>query len=473
MLFNSIEFIIFILIFFVIYWFIIPKFKFYQNITLLFGSYIFYGWWDIRFLTLIIASTVLDYFVAKFIYTSEIDKHKNYALFLSVFFNLSLLFIFKYFNFFLDSFYQLFGQNNDSSKFLMINIVLPVGISFYTFQTLSYTIDVYNKKINPSNSILDLAVYVSFFPQLVAGPIERAVNFLPQVQKVKEFNYKNAINGLKLILIGFFKKLIIADSFAGSVDVVFSNVDNFSYLSLLIGAVLFSFQIYCDFSGYTDIARGLAKLLGFDLMLNFNFPYFSKSISEFWKRWHISLSTWFRDYLYIPLGGSRVSFFLTLRNIFIIFLVSGLWHGANWTFVAWGAIHALLYLPSYISKKINFSFELPKSLSPIKTLFIFSTVTLAWIFFRSENLNIAIEYCFKIFTLADGRNYFLVENMGLSLATNLLFSILCLIILLIFEYLEFKGRKIKFTPVVSSFVIIFIILFGQFIDDNVFIYFQF
>tara|TARA_B100002052_G_scaffold217900_1_gene199873 strand:+ start:412 stop:1833 length:1422 start_codon:yes stop_codon:yes gene_type:complete len=473
MLFNSIEFLIFIIIFFVIYWFIIPKSKFHQNISLLIGSYIFYGWWDIRFLTLIIASTVLDYFVAKFIYASKRDKNKNYGLFLSVFFNLSLLFIFKYFNFFLDSFYQLFGQNNDASKFLVIDIVLPVGISFYTFQTLSYTIDVYNKKIKPSNSILDLAVYVSFFPQLVAGPIERAVNFLPQVQKVKVFNYKNATNGLKLILIGFFKKLIIADSFAGSVDVVFSNVDNFSYLSLLIGAVLFSFQIYCDFSGYTDIARGLAKLLGFDLMLNFNFPYFSKTISEFWKRWHISLSTWFRDYLYIPLGGSRVSFFLTLRNIFIIFLVSGLWHGANWTFVVWGAIHAFLYLPSYISKKINFSIEFPRSLSPIKTLFIFSTVTLAWIFFRSENLKIAIEYCYKIFTLADGRNYFLVKNMGLSLATNLLFSILCLIILLIFEYIEFKGRKIKFTPILSSFVIIFIILFGQFIDDNMFIYFQF
>lgn len=391
---------------------------------------------------------------------------------------MGLLFTFKYFNFFVASFYDLFYSSQNNNELLLINIILPVGISFYTFQTLSYTIDVYNNKIKPSTSLLDLAVYVSFFPQLVAGPIERAARFLPQVMSKRSFDYSSGVTGIKLIIIGFFKKIVIADSFASSVDIVFSNIDNLSYISLIIGCTLFSFQIYCDFSGYTDIARGLGKLLGFDLMLNFNYPYFSKSISEFWKRWHISLTSWFRDYMYIPLGGSRVSNLLTVRNIFLVFIISGLWHGANLTFLFWGLIHALLYMPTYIFKRFNINIKNIKftnnSLSRfLNPLFLFVLITIAWVFFRSENLNDAFNFIYNMLSFSEGRNYFTIENMGLSKATNLFFSLLCLAILLIYEYFEYLGKKIKWNEITSSFALILIILFGQFADDNVFIYFQF
>ena len=271
-----------------------------------------------------------------------------------------------------------------------LNIILPVGISFYTFQTMSYTIEIYRNKLEPTKDFISFASYVSFFPQLVAGPIERASNLLPQIQKKREFKYERGVQGLRLILWGMFKKVVIADSLAPMVNDIFSNYRDFGGGTLWLGAIYFAFQIYCDFSGYSDIAIGTSKLLGFELMSNFKFPYFSRNIGEFWRRWHISLSTWFRDYLYIPLGGSKEGKLKSIRNILIIFLVSGFWHGSNWTFVLWGLFHSVLFIPSFISKtnrKYTTSIIAENSLLPslkelyqIGTTFIF--VTIGWVFFR-------------------------------------------------------------------------------------------
>ena len=349
MLFNSIDFLYFLPTIFIIYW--SAKNKNQQNLIILISSYVFYAWWDYRFLSLIIFSTVIDYLIGRKLSLSNNKKYRKLLLACSLISNLGLLGIFKYYNFFVESFFSLLttvGLNTENT--FTLEIILPVGISFYTFQTLSYTIDVYKKKISPSLNFIEFASFVAFFPQLVAGPIERASNLLPQLSKPRNFDYNNGVQGLQLILWGMFKKVVIADTLAPFTNNIFDNYSSFDGGIIALGAIYFSFQIYCDFSGYSDIAIGTAKLFGIKLMSNFKFPYFSRSISEFWRRWHISLSTWFRDYLYIPLGGSKTSSKIALRNVFIIFLVSGFWHGANWTFIIWGLYHALLFLPSFINK---------------------------------------------------------------------------------------------------------------------------
>ena len=351
MLFNSLEYLIFLPIIFFLYWFVFYKNFQKQNLLILFGSYLFYGWWDWRFLFLIIFSTVIDYVIGYRVYYSKTIKSKKILVFVSLIFNLSILGWFKYFNFFVDSWINLvsiFGyqlKNYDS-----MSVILPVGISFYTFQTMSYTIDIYRKKLEPTKDFISFASFVSFFPQLVAGPIERASNLLPQILKKREFKYEQAVQGLRLIFWGMFKKIVIADQLAPIVDEIFSNYNDLGGGMLFLGAFYFAFQIYCDFSGYSDIAIGTSKLFGFEIMSNFKFPYFSRNIGEFWRRWHISLSTWFRDYLYIPLGGSKEGKWKSLRNILIIFIISGLWHGANWTFIFWGLFHSILFIPSFIFK---------------------------------------------------------------------------------------------------------------------------
>jgi alginate O-acetyltransferase complex protein AlgI len=400
--FSSPIFAVFLLIAFAGYWSLQRADLKWQNGFVLVASYVFYGWWDWRFLSLIAISTLVDFIVAQKIENNSSQHGRKKWLWLSLWVNLGMLGVFKYFNFFVSEFQEflsLFGMHTDPWT---LSIVLPVGISFYTFQTLSYTLDVYNKKMKASQSLLQFAAYVSFFPQLVAGPIERAVHLLPQFEKRRTFDFELAKAGVRLIVWGLFKKIVIADSLAPMVNKIFAGYEEASGGTLAIGAVLFAFQIYGDFSGYSDIAIGTARLLGFDLMSNFKFPYFSRNIGEFWRRWHISLSTWFRDYLYIPLGGSRGSKAQQIRNIFVIFLVSGFWHGANWTFIAWGALHALLFLPlfllgsnrKHLPDSSTGSYDWRDWLSVITT-FIF--VCVGWIFFRAESISQALMYIGSLF----------------------------------------------------------------------------
>ncbi|MBT8375456.1 MAG: MBOAT family protein, partial [Bacteroidia bacterium] len=326
MLFNSIDFAVFLPVVFILYWFFCQKNLVLQNLMIVAASYVFYGWWDWRFLSLIVFSTIVDFTVGKMLAKENINSKRKLYLWTSILVNLGLLGFFKYYNFFLDNLitsFKLFGSELNVSS---LNIILPVGISFYTFQTLSYTIDVYRRKLEPTNNIIDFAAFVSFFPQLVAGPIERATNLLPQFYNKRQFNYSKAVDGLRQILWGLFKKIVIADNCAQFANEFFNNSGDYGGSGLLLGALFFTFQIYGDFSGYSDIAIGTARLFGFNLMQNFAFPYFSRDIAEFWRRWHISLSTWFRDYLYIPLGGSRGGTAMKVRNTFIIFIVSGFWH---------------------------------------------------------------------------------------------------------------------------------------------------
>jgi D-alanyl-lipoteichoic acid acyltransferase DltB (MBOAT superfamily) len=404
MLFNSIEFFIFLPIVFAIFWNKYLKNLRAQNLIILLSSYFFYGYWDYRFLSLILISTIVDFTIGFSIHKEKSDKKRKFLLLISLFFNLGLLFFFKYFNFFIETFVQ--AVNINLNNIWTLNVILPVGISFYTFQTMSYTIDIYNKKLEPTSNFIAFASFVSFFPQLVAGPIERASNLLPQILNKRKFDYKNSVQGLRLVFYGLFKKVVIADSLAPEVNYIFSNYLDLGGGELWFGAFLFSFQIYCDFSGYSDIAIGVSKLLGFELMSNFKFPYFSRNIGEFWRRWHISLSTWFRDYLYIPLGGSRLGKFISIRNIFIIFIVSGIWHGANLTFLFWGLFHSLLFLPSFILKKnrkfLN-SVVGKNKISPsfkelIQIISNFLLVTIGWVFFRSDSLTDAFGYYYKMFS---------------------------------------------------------------------------
>ena len=342
MFFNSFEYLIFLPLCFVLYWFVLQKNLKVQNVFILLASYVFYGWWDYRFLALIALSTLIDFAVAKYMVKYTNRSRQKILLGISLVVNLGFLGFFKYCNFFIESWIDVWARLGVEMHPTTLQIILPVGISFYTFQTLSYTIDVYKGKLKPESNLINFAAYVAFFPQLVAGPIERASNLLPQFSRKRIFNNEQAISGLNLILWGLFKKVVIADSCATYVNAIFENPGQHNSLTLILGAVYFAFQIYGDFSGYSDIAIGTARLFGFELMHNFKLPYFSRDIAEFWRRWHISLSTWFRDYVYIPLGGSRGSRWQQIRNVFIIFLVSGFWHGANWTFIIWGAIHALL-----------------------------------------------------------------------------------------------------------------------------------
>jgi D-alanyl-lipoteichoic acid acyltransferase DltB (MBOAT superfamily) len=383
MLFNSFTFFVFLPIVFALYWFVLRTKLKAQNALILVASYVFYAWWDWRFLSLILFSTLLDFYLGKALGKSNSKKRSKSLLWTSLLVNLGFLGIFKYFNFFIDSWVEAWGGLGVDLELSTLSIILPVGISFYTFQTLSYTIDVYRKELQPTHSLLNFAAYVAFFPQLVAGPIERATRLLPQFRQARTFSYQVAKSGVYLIIWGLFKKVVIADNCAFFVNQIFDNPDNFSSAELGLGAVLFAFQIYGDFSGYSDIAIGTARLFGFQLMTNFAFPYFSRDIAEFWRRWHISLSTWFRDYLYIPLGGSRVRRSLQVRNVLIIFLVSGFWHGANWTFIIWGALHALFFLP-LLFFKLNRKYLENDALQfqqILKIGFTFTIVCLAWIFF--------------------------------------------------------------------------------------------
>ena len=438
MIFNSFEFLIFLPIVFVIYWLLKGRLK-WQNTFVVVASYFFYGWWDWRFLFLIAFTSLCSYlsgiWIGRNVNENE-DENENENENLNnnlndyntasrdacvpgrgaslqkrrarriaaanIVINLLILGVFKYYNFFVESFVALFPALN--ADHLLLNIILPVGISFYTFQALSYSIDVYRRKLEPTRDIVAFFAYVSFFPQLVAGPIERATSLLPQFERNRTFDYATAVDGLRQMLWGFFKKMIVADRCAMFVDSVWGDLSSQSGSTLLMAAICFTFQIYGDFSGYSDIAIGTAKLFGIRLKRNFNVPYFSRDIAEFWRRWHISLTTWFRDYLYIPLGGSRVSKAKVVRNTFIIFLVSGLWHGANWTFVAWGAYHALLFLPLILLGKnrryTNIVAEgrmLPSLKELAQMILTFVLAVFGWIIFRSESIGQAGQFIADIF----------------------------------------------------------------------------
>lgn len=390
MLFNSIQFILFFIVVATLY-FIIPQKT--RWIFLLLASYYFYMCWRVEYIFLIIASTLIDYFAGIMMSSIKEKRKRRKYLILSLCTNLGLLFTFKYFNFFTDSIRVFMGSFGITSQLPVLNVLLPVGISFYTFQTLSYTIDVYLGKKKPEKHFGKFALYVAFFPQLVAGPIERSTRLLPQFNNEVKFDYSRVTNGLKLILWGMFKKVVIADRISFFVDQVYNNVNEYSGLPLIVATIFFAFQIYCDFSGYSDIAIGVAQVLGFKLMTNFNRPYFSKNISEFWKRWHISLSTWFKDYLYIPLGGNRVKKWRWYYNIFIVFLISGLWHGANWTFLLWGALNGLYLLISIWTRNIRGDFikkihldKFPGVLKVLRVGITFSLVCFGWIFFRANSI---------------------------------------------------------------------------------------
>ncbi len=397
MLFNSFSFFIFLPIVFALYWSLGNRLR-EQNILLLLSSYVFYGWWDVRFLSLIVASTLVDFVIGRAIDKARPILRRKTLLAASIFFNLGLLGVFKYYNFFLDNFLVLTDNIGFHTNLSLLKIILPVGISFYTFQTMSYTIDIYKRKIKHTSDFIAFAAFVGYFPQLVAGPIERASHLLPQLEKPRVFVYSKAVDGLRQALWGFFKKVVIADAVAPLVDLAFSTPESYSSIALIVGALLFSIQIYCDFSGYSDIAIGISKLFGIDLMQNFRTPYFSRDIAEFWRRWHISLSTWFRDYLYIPLGGSRGSLAVKIRNTFAIFLVSGFWHGANWTFIIWGMINALMFLPLLLTRKNRTHLDHATLKDTHKILWTFTITTLAWVFFRADSLSLAIDYLHYLFS---------------------------------------------------------------------------
>lgn len=405
MLFNSIDFAIFLPIVFILYWFVTNKNLKLQNLLIVAASYLFYGWWDWRFLSLILFSTLVDYTVGQKLRNEENQLKRKVLLWTSILVNLGFLGFFKYYNFFLDNFitaFSFFGQDIQANS---LNIILPVGISFYTFQTLSYTIGVYKRKLEPTKDFIAFSAFVSFFPQLVAGPIERATHLLPQFYKKRTFDYSKAVDGMRQILWGLFKKVVIADNCAEFANQIFNNSADLNGSTLVLGALFFTFQIYGDFSGYSDIAIGTSRLFGFDLMRNFNFPYFSRDIAEFWRRWHISLSTWFRDYLYIPLGGSRGGTWMKVRNTFVIFIVSGFWHGANWTFIVWGALNAIYFLPLLLTNNNRNNLATiaqGKLLPSIKELsfmlLTFGLTVFAWIFFRAENIGHALSYITEIFS---------------------------------------------------------------------------
>lgn len=408
MSFSSFEFAIFLPIVFCLYWLLSGSGTKAQNILLIIASYYFYGWWDWRFLVLIALSTFFDYFIGIEISKSKKESIRKALLLTTLTLNIGLLFTFKYFNFFLSSFYgifSLFGQ--PLNKSLAINLVLPVGISFYTFQTLSYSIDIYRNKLEPTSDIISFFAFVSFFPQLVAGPIERAANLLPFFHENRVFKYDEMTYGMRQILWGIFKKIVIANTCSIYVDNIFENYSEYGSSTLLLGAFFFSFQIYGDFSGYSDIAIGTAHLFGIKLTRNFSYPYFSRNIAEFWRRWHISLSTWFRDYVYIPLGGNRDRIWISIRNIFITFLLSGLWHGANWTFIMWGVLNAVYLLPSSIFNNNKFRKTkdivakgklIPSLKESIQMGITFGLVSITWIFFRAESVGHAISYLSRMFS---------------------------------------------------------------------------
>ena len=442
MLFNSIDFAVFLPIVFLLYWLLANKSLKLQNALIVLASYLFYGWWDWRFLSLILFSTLVDYTIGRKLKSEKNQTKRKILLWTSIFVNLGFLGFFKYANFFLDNFTAAFSFFGSEIATHSLDIILPVGISFYTFQTLSYTIDVYKQKLEPTNDFIVFSAFVSFFPQLVAGPIERATNLLPQFYKKRTFELSKAVDGMRQILWGLFKKIVIADSCAELANQIFNNSAEMNGSTLVLGALFFTFQIYGDFSGYSDIAIGTSRLFGFNLMQNFKFPYFSRDIAEFWRRWHMSLSTWFRDYLYIPLGGSRGGIWMKVRNTFLIFIVSGFWHGANWTFIAWGTLHAIYFLPLLLTNKNRNNLEivaqgnyLPTARELLQMLSTFTLTVFAWIIFRANDITHAFHYISEIFSAS------ILETPKLSDSKD---AIITMLLVFIFIFIEWLGRESQF-----------------------------
>ena len=478
MLFNSIEFALFLPIVFILYWTVFKKHLRLQNFFILAVSYVFYGWWDWRFLSLIAFSSLVDYLVGIGLLKTEVVLKRRLLLLTSIIINLGVLGFFKYYNFFVQSFIDAFTLLGTRPSIHTLKIILPVGISFYTFQTLSYSIDVYKRKLEPTKDVIAFFAYVSFFPQLVAGPIERASNLLPQFQSKRKFDYGKSVDGLREILWGLFKKMVIADNCAEYVNLVFKNYDSYSGSTVFIAVFLFAIQIYCDFSGYSDIAIGTGRLFGFSLMRNFAFPYFSRDMAEFWRRWHISLSTWFRDYLYIPLGGGRGGKKMAVRNTLIVFAVSGFWHGANWTFLVWGILNALYFLPLLLTNKnrahLNTVAEgklLPTLKESGQISLTFFLTLIAWVFFRADTLMDAGLILKRMFSTSLFSVPELVPHV----------TLISVFLFLAIEWLqrekqhalEFTGMKIP--PVmrwgIYAAMVYMIFIFGG--TEQEFIYFQF
>lgn len=476
MLFNSFEFLVFIVIVYTVYWLLKGK-RIYQNPFLLCVSYLFYGWWDWRFLFLLLLSTVIDYSFGHLIYKGG-PRQKLY-LWLSVFNNLIVLLFFKYFNFFTGStvdMLRLFGLTMNP---IFIKIVLPVGISFYTFHGMSYVFDIYNGKFKPVKNFFDYGLFVSFFPLLVAGPIERATHLLPQLTRERKFKYSQSVDGLRLILWGLFKKVVIADNCALFVNPIFNNYAKANSVDLAMAALMFAFQIYGDFSGYSDIARGTAKLFGIELLVNFKTPYFSRDIAEFWRRWHISLSSWFKDYLYIPLGGSKGGRAMAVRNTFIIFIVSGFWHGANWTFICWGILNAVYFLPLLLTNKnrSNLLVVAEHSMLPtfkefLQIIVTFAITVFAWILFRSNTLHDAVSFLAHI-----PKNIHRHMNFNLYHPYNFILILFFICIDWMTRKSDFAGfcNTIRLKPLrLGLYFLLFALigLYGAFTHAD-FIYFQF
>jgi D-alanyl-lipoteichoic acid acyltransferase DltB (MBOAT superfamily) len=486
MLFNSLDFVIFFPITFIVCW-ILSKKVILRNIFLLLASYVFYGWWDWRFLGLILFSSIVDFIIGRAIYQEEKVIRRKTLLFISLFVNLGLLGFFKYFNFFITSFVDAFSLFGKELEISTLKIILPVGISFYTFQTLSYTIDIYRRKLKPIGSFINFATFVVFFPQLVAGPIERASNLLPQFSQKHVFQYETIKSGFLLMGWGLFKKMVVADRVAHVVNEVFNNPHSYGSSSYVIATVLFAFQIYCDFSGYSDIAIGAARTMGFDLMKNFRTPYFSKSLTEFWRRWHISLSTWFRDYVYIPLGGSRRGKYRVYLNLFVVFFVSGIWHGAAWTFVIWGAIHGVVIIIEKITT--DFRSSVYNKLGLINTSFgnrlLFSTITflivcISWVFFRANSLADAVHILNEIFNTEGYKWDFTIPPIDYFELKSSLFFVGIMLILEIFHnrfnlLLFLRKQGVIFRWGAYLIAILVLLIFGVYgtYDDSQFIYFQF
>lgn len=477
MFFNSLNFAVFLPLAFLLYWFVGRSSKRAQNSILIIASYYFYSCWDWRFLFLLVFSTFLDYFTAIQIEKGQTIKSRKFWFWLSIIINLGFLGVFKYYDFFAISMANMISSFGFYANPWLLKLILPVGISFYTFHGLSYVIDIYYKRITAERNFIDYSLFVSYFPLLVAGPIERATHLLPQVKIARKFDYEQAKSGVYQILWGLFKKVVIADTCATYANAIFDNFQHMNSFSLLLGAFYFAFQIYGDFSGYSDIALGVSKLFGIELLRNFNYPYFSRDIAEFWRRWHISLSSWFRDYVYIPLGGSKGSKAKQIRNVFVIFLLSGFWHGANWTFLAWGAINALFFLPLLLLK-INRSnldlITLKFSLNSLKVIgqivFTFTMTCFAWIFFRSPSIDSAINYIKRIFTQGEFVKQYLKNER---------YNYEILLLILLFIVIEWTNRT-KIEPLSGknswlkvALCLIGIVVLGVFSDYKSFIYFQF
>ena len=476
MLFNSLDFAIFLPVVFILYWFVFHKNIKSQNTLLVVASYVFYGWWDWRFLFLILLSTVVDYGVGLALARQQKKVRRKLLLLLSILVNIGLLSFFKYYNFFLDSFVTTFSFFGNSFEANRLSIILPVGISFYTFQTLSYTIDVYRERLKPTTNFVAFMAFVSFFPQLVAGPIERAKSLLPQFFRKRSFNTDNAIIGIKQIVWGLFKKLVIADTCAQYVNDIFANYQDVSSTTLVLGLIYFVFQVYGDFSGYSDIAIGTARLFDFKLMVNFKYPFFSRSYREFWQRWHISLFSWFRDYVYANVRGKRPSQLWRVISISIVFVLCGLWHGATINFMIWGFVCALLYIPElFIKTKTHTRVVAQKSFFPslselLAMGYVFGTFCLGAVFFRAETVSQAIAYLKRMGKFSHEFNLLGIYRYA--------YEALPLVVLLVL--IEWSGRKKEF-PLYSEKmelvktigVIMAIVIWGNFDEMKQFFYFQF